>query len=259
MNDNVERQRQHFESISHEYFQQRQHPNHLRLKQLLWRAYFERHKNILPRGGTVLEAMCGHGEGKSILSEHLHPEFTYRGFDYSESMVQFARSIHGDVIEVQDITHWQPQEQHDLVILIGGLHHVFQQTEDIMKRLYAALKPGGYFISMEPTHDNVIWGKVREHIYKKNHIFDAESEQGYDLRDLNRYYAQAGFEIVEQLHVGLLAYILYYNPDAFPMLNVGSPRIVELLVALEKPFYRTWLARKISFGTFTLLRRPLAH
>jgi hypothetical protein len=57
-------------------------------------------------------------------------------------------------------------------------------------------------------------------------------------------------------HPGLLAYVLYYNPYAFPRLNVGGVGAVDLLYALERPFHRSPVGRVLSFATLSIWRRP---
>ena len=55
---------------------------------------------------------------------------------------------------------------------------------------------------------------------------------------------------------GLASYVLYYNPDAFPSLNLGGERAVRTAFALDRPFFRTPIGRFFSFATLSLWRRP---
>ena len=124
-----------------------------------------------------------------------------------------------------------------------------------MQRLATALKPGGYMINLEPTQNNPLYRWARNRIYRENELFDDETEQAFDLPELNALYRDAGLEIRDQMYPGLLAYIMYYNPDAFPALNIGSSKSVRTLFTLEKSFYRSWPARIFSFATLTLLQK----
>jgi len=252
----VDQQREHFESISDSYFHARQHPNHLLLKKLIWQHFFVRNGDVLPRGGTVIEAMCGYSEGKAILEQHCHVDFEYTGFDYSESLVDRAREAFPEAdIYVQDVTQFAPKKQYDLMILIGGLHHVYAHVGPVISLLSGAIKPGGYLINFEPTQNNALYRMARNRIYKKNELFDDDTEQAFDLAELNDLYRQGGLVVEDQVYPGLLAYIMYYNPDAFPLLNIGSAGMVRFLHALEKPFYRSFLAKFFSFATLSLLRK----
>jgi len=252
----VDRQREHFESIAKTYFDARQHPNHLLYKKLMWGFFFRKNSHLLEGGEMVIEAMCGYSEGRAILEEHCLKDFEYTGFDYSEALVEQAKSIFPNAnIYVQDVTRFEGNEQYDLMILIGGLHHVYAHAFTTMKRLSSALKPGGYMINLEPTQNNPLYRFARKKIYQNNPLFDYKTEQAFDLPELNRIYSLAGFEIEDQLYPGLLAYVMYYNPDAFPALNIGRLGTVKMLFNLEKNFYRSRLAMRFSFATLSLLKK----
>ncbi|MFN0318226.1 MAG: class I SAM-dependent methyltransferase [Burkholderiales bacterium] len=253
----VERQARHFEGIASRYLAARGGISHLEMKSLLWRDFFGTNLSLLNSPARVLEPMCGYAEGYSILSSYLPHKFSYVGFDYSPALVQEAtRRAHGGQVFVQDITTFQSPERFDLIILIGGLHHVHKHTGNVLGRLYRALLPGGWFISFEPTQNNWITREIRARIYRHNALFDEKTERGYDLHEINAEYRSAGFEIVDQMYPGLLAYVLYYNPDAFPVLNQGGIKGVRGLYRLERPYYRSCLARWASFTTLSLLRKP---
>ena len=254
----VDQQREHFESISDVYFSARQHPNHLLYKELMWKAFFKRNGHVLRDGAKVIEPMCGYSEGKAILEDHCEGTFEYTGFDFSRPLVERARkSFPGADIFVQDVTKFEGDERFDLMILIGGLHHVYGHVSSVMQRLATALKPGGYMINLEPTQNNPLYRWARNRIYRENELFDDETEQAFDLPELNALYRDAGLEIRDQMYPGLLAYVMYYNPDAFPALNIGSSKSVRTLFTLEKSFYRSWPARFFSFATLTLLQKKL--
>ena len=155
-----------------------------------------------------------------------------------------------------DATAFRTARTYDLVVLIGGLHHVHHQAERALANLVDVLRPGGHFLSFEPTHGNPLFGAVRNAIYRRNALFDAATERGFSVADLTRMFKRAGLERVDVLYPGLLSYILYYNPDAFPNLNVGGPSAVRRLFAVERPFMRSAAARTLSFATLSLWRKP---
>lgn len=97
---------------------------------------------------------------------------------------------------------------------------------------------------------------MRQRIYEKNALFDNETEQGFDLPALDAMFTQQQMMRVDQVYPGLLAYVLYYNPDAFPLLNRGGPRAVRSAFAIDRLFWRGWLGRTLSFATITLWRKP---
>ncbi|ALS59536.1 class I SAM-dependent methyltransferase [Pandoraea norimbergensis] len=258
MSNDIDRQREHFNSISEKYWSARRHENHLLLKDLIWRHFFSDKAGLLRPGTALLEPMCGMAEGLQIVRKFVQEDVVYLGFDYSENMVEHARSLHpGQRIEWQDATQFDAEGQtFDFIILIGGLHHVFDRSADVVARLCAALKPGGHFLTFEPTQNTWLTRKVRQRIYEKNALFDNETEQGFDLPALDAMFTQQQMMRVDQVYPGLLAYVLYYNPDAFPLLNRGGPRAVRSAFAIDRLFWRGWLGRTLSFATITLWRKP---
>lgn len=257
MTDLVEQQREHFNQISEKYFQSRRHPNHLLLKGLIWQTFLERNKFILAGVNRLLEPMCGMAEGHDILKDKLANGFSYYGFDYSENMVEIARRLKPSLnIGWSDVTTFKETESpFDMMILIGGLHHVHSHTPQVIRNLRDSLKPGGYFLNFEPTHNNWLTRRVRKSIYKANPLFDDDTEQGFEYIELDRHFRDSGFEKVDEVYPGLSAYVLYYNPDAFPFLNVGGTFLVRILFALDRLLWSNWAGRKLSFATMTLWRK----
>ncbi len=257
MTNTVERQREHFNSISARYAESRKHPNHLLLKNLIWSSFFEESGVTADAGTRVLEPMCGMSEGLYIVKRHLQENIEYTGFDYSEEMVAIARQENptAQIAHLDATAYASNGDSFNWIILIGGLHHVYSSAEDVVNRLAEALPKGGYFLNFEPTQNCWLTRRIRQRIYEKNALFDQESEQGFDLVDLDGIFLRAGFEKAHQVFPGLLSYVLFYNPDAFPWLNVGGQTTVRTAFAVDKFFWRTWLGRKLSFATITLWRK----
>ncbi|MBL0422267.1 class I SAM-dependent methyltransferase [Ramlibacter sp. AW1] len=258
--DLLEQQREHFNSIAEQYFAARKHPNHLELKRLIWTHFFQRHVPLMNGVKSVLEPMCGMAEGYDIVSRYAGiAGFSYLGFDYSEAMVEIARKARpGLRIEQGDVTTFSsPIPPVDLIVLIGGLHHVYSRTGEAIKTLTAALKPGGYFLSFEPTHDNWLARRTRQRIYASNPLFDVDTEQGYERQDLLAHFQKAGYEKIDEIAAGLISYVLWYNPDAFPALNRGGQALVRTMFGLDRCFWDSAVGRKLSFATISLWRAPL--
>lgn len=256
MVNDLEQQREHFNGIAEKYFSARNHPNHVALKRLIWEHFFRRHPSIAHEVRSVIEPMCGMAEGYEILRQNTRADFDYLGFDYSEAMVEIARKDKPNLrVEWGDVTTFtSPVAPADLIILIGGLHHVYSRTNDVVANLTKALKPGGYFLNFEPTHNNWLARRARQKIYKTNSLFDNDTEQGFEREDLLAHFEKAGYEKVDEVAPGLAAYVLYYNPDAFPALNIGGPALVKTLFWLDRLFWTNWIGRKLSFATITLWR-----
>lgn len=255
--DSIEKQKEHFESIALLYYEARQSLNSILYKEKLWEHIF----GFLPPAGkrgqlTVLEAMCGYAEGEKIVKKHYNLNVQYTGFDYSQNLIDSVKQRYPEKdVFVQDVTKFRPQMQYDLILIIGGLHHVHEFTEDVLNNLKYGLKDSGYLINFEPTHGNRIMQAIRDRIYRKSSFIDYETERDYHVNELNNIYAVSGFDVVWQFSPGLLAYCLYYNPDIFPRLAKINSSVLKILFAIEKPFFRTRIARFFSFATLSVLQR----
>jgi SAM-dependent methyltransferase len=254
----LERQREHFNSIADRYHQGRQTPNHLYLKQRMWTDVFSDLGDFKGRRLDVLEPMCGFCDGIDIISRHLSPDISYKGYDYSDSVVETSRRERpGIEIWQADATKYRPPENSfDLIIIIGGLHHTPLDAADIVANLAPALRSGGIFVNYEPTHGNPVFGKIRDRIYQRNSLFDEQTERAFPVGKLIEMFEHTGLRLRKILYPGLLSYVLYYNPDAFPFLNVGGRRLVAATYALDKLFYRSKIGRAFSFATLSVWTKP---
>jgi len=256
MTQDLEQQRKHFNKIAQKYFDARNHPNHQILKRLIWENFFSRHPFLLGSLRSVIEPMCGMAEGYEILKHSTNANFEYLGFDYSETMVEIAHKDKPELrVEWGDVTTFvSPIPPVDMIILIGGLHHVYSRTQEVIGNLTNALKPGGYFLNFEPTHNNWFARRARQRIYETNELFDNDTEQGFERSDLMNQFENSGYELIDEVSPGLAAYVMYYNPDAFPQLNIGGLVMVKTLFYIDRWFWSNWIGRKMSFATITLWR-----
>jgi SAM-dependent methyltransferase len=252
----TERQREHFNKVAAVYEAARRDANHLLLKELMWDELLGGRYELRVPGLAVLEAMCGFADGKDILERHLGVMVAYEGFDYSDEVVTKVRATRPELnVWQENVESFTIRRPYDLVLVIGGLHHVPHVVEPVIAHLVQAVRPGGWFINFEPTHGNRLAQVVREGIYKRNRLFDEETERAFPVQEYLDLLAGAGLRPVDVMYPGLLSYILYYNPDAFPWLNVGGGSLVRLLFRLDRPLMRRWLGRKLSFATLGLWRK----
>lgn len=253
MDDKISRQKEHFDAIAERYERARQHPNHLRLKELIWTELMGDYLTSLPSQIKVLEPMCGFADGRSILTARTDRPIDYYGFDYSSEVVERLNAKRPELhVWQQDVSQFESEERFDVIILLGGLHHVPHIAGDVVARLSRCLADGGLFINLEPTHGNRLFKAIREAIYKRNSLFDEETERAFSVQELRDFFESCDLEAVNILYPGLLAYVLYYNPDAFPYLNIGKPGLVNALWALEKPIVRSGFAKALSFATLSV-------
>jgi SAM-dependent methyltransferase len=208
-------------------------------------------------GLEVLELMCGYGEVSYIMERQLAVSIRYEGIDSSETLIGIAKRLNPSINVIKmDIGEFTPSRKYDLIVIYGGLHHVPDDVNRVFEKICGSLKQEGYFINFEPTYNSPISKKVREYIYLHNALFDSETERPFELSALNRLYASHNFKIVDQIYPGLVSYILYGNPEAFPILkNVGGLGTAKVLFNLDRFFFRNFIGRKLSFATMTLLKK----
>jgi SAM-dependent methyltransferase len=250
-------QRVHFNRIAGRYREARSGGNHLVLRDLIWSLALSGAPLPTERRLRVLEPMCGYADGYEILAKYLVCPPDYTGFDFSDRIVADLRSQRPDLDIIQaDVATYRPETSStDIVVLIGGLHHVPDRAREVVMTMARALVPGGLFISFEPTNGNRLFRVIRERIYSRNDLFEADTERAFALGDYMSMFREAGLQCVDCVFPGLLSYVLYYNPDAFPALNVGGPSVVRSIFALERPFMRSRLASIFSFATLSIWRR----
>lgn len=249
----ADKQNEHFKQISQEYYEARKNKNHLKYKELLFQYMLKDIDVDQTRRLMILEPMCGYGEGEKIIRTYLTENFAYEGFDYSDTLIQKAKENRPEInIYKQDVTKFHSSQKYDVIILLGGIHHVPDYAESVCRSLADALKKDGLFISFEPTNNNVFVQLVRNIIYRRNHLFDEGTERAFSLKQFNRIFTRNGLRVKKQYYPGLLSYILYYNPDAFPILNIGNEKTVECIFKVERRLYDNFIGRLFSFCTFSI-------
>ena len=254
--DKIEKQRRHYDNIAEKYYAYKQSNSHIVFKDLLWNYFFQDKYFLKENALSVLEPMCGYADGNNILRKHLNANIKYEGFDCSDTCLDIAKRINPSInVYKMDAAQFKTNKKYDLVILIGGLHHIPEFAKDFVNTIYNILNDQGCFINFEPTHNNSIYKGIRKQIYKHNSMFDSETEQGFALPYLNDMYLSCGFKIIDQIFPGLLSYVLYFSPEAFYFLNIGTQKSIKLLFSIEKMFFRSFLGRKFSFATLTLLQK----
>lgn len=104
---------------------------------------------------SVLDAGCGNGRFGVFLSDHLQGKISYQGLDNNAQLLQYAASslknhanIAAQFIEHDIITQPLPEEQADLVVLFGVIHHVpgAEARKRFMQSLAEHIKPDGLLI-----------------------------------------------------------------------------------------------------------------
>lgn len=160
-----------------------------------WMAEESRHDVVamLPAiQGDVLELCIGSG----MLTGYLPPTFrSYTGFDLSRTLLNAVRSrvpglrlVQGDA----STACFRP-ESFDAVLVFAGLHHLPDYPAAV-RQAYAALRPGGRFVCLEPSRD--AWYR-RPMEYLRDFIgIYSEDEVFLESRAVTETLARAGFSDV---------------------------------------------------------------
>lgn len=257
----IEQQKNHFNSIAEKYETARNGETHLLIKKLIWHHCLKGIPINRNKKYRVLEAMCGFAEGGELIIKHLGLNIDYVGFDYSDAVVNSLKNKRPELeIYQEDATQYLPEESmFDIIILIGGLHHVPNHAEQVVRNLSKGLKKDGMFINFEPTYGNPLNQWVRKKIYQKNELFDEETERDFSVSELKMFFEAANMAPLRVRHPGLLSYVLFYNPDAFPLLNIGGKWLVKLSFFIDRLFYRNFIGACFSFATLSVWQKQKAE
>ena len=141
----------------------------------------------------ILDLGCGPGRDLKTFSELGHSAV---GVDGSAEFVRMARAYSGCEVWRQDFVQLElPPAGFDGIFANASLFHVPSAAlPEVLRRLYAALKPDGVLFSSNPRGDNREgWNGPRYGSY-------------YDYETWERYLTAAGFEALGH----------YYRPPGLP-------------------------------------------
>lgn len=120
------------------------------------------------KGGGIQKALslcCGFGKVEIVFASRLPHLKQMLGLDLAEKAIEIAKQRAkeaglGHVLDfaVADLDNYEwPQDEYDLIIANGALHHL-TNIEAVVKGVHRALKPGGLFYSCE-----VVGAKWQDH------------------------------------------------------------------------------------------------
>ncbi|MBC5773751.1 class I SAM-dependent methyltransferase [Pontibacter sp. KCTC 32443] len=96
--------------------------------------------------GSALDVGCG--SGGRVIKELVSAGFKVTGIDVSEKMIELARANHPDVdFLVQDISTWQTDQKHDLIVAWDSIFHLpLQMHAPVLAKLCNMLTQNGILI-----------------------------------------------------------------------------------------------------------------
>jgi ubiquinone/menaquinone biosynthesis C-methylase UbiE len=127
------------------------------------RTVFNANRNLLDiikQGDHVLDVGCGSGSITASIASLVGDNGSVTGIDTSEHLIEIARdnytSFSNVHFEIADILQYNPAEQFDVVSAARVLQWVANPKE-ILLRMVALLKPGGYISVLDYNHEKIQW------------------------------------------------------------------------------------------------------
>jgi SAM-dependent methyltransferase len=156
---------------------------------------------------AVLEAMCGSGHSTGYLLER---GARVTGLDVSEQAITLFRgkwpqckAVVSDILE-----HELPSESFDVVVIVGGLHHVHPNVDAAVAEIWRLLKPNGLFCFSEP-HTGSVVNLMRRWWYRRDRLFE-DNEAAIDVTHLRRRF-EGKFAVLSERYFGNVAHTLVLN------------------------------------------------
>lgn len=104
---------------------------------------------------SVLDVGCGNGRFGIFLADSLSGQIDYHGIDNNLALLDYAKSSLSSYENLKcRLTEWDvvtealPDEEHDLVVLFGVIHHVpgYENRQNFVRALAERVKSGGYLV-----------------------------------------------------------------------------------------------------------------
>lgn len=202
-------QRKHFDHMAHEY------------EMNYSDEYSEKYRNIFInkpmldpinfKGKIVLEAMCGSGQTTEYL---LSRGATIIGLDISNELIEsFKKKWSKATAVTRSIFDTKFEENSiDVVVIVGGLHHIHPCVEEAINEIYRILKSGGYFCFAEP-HEGSFPNLFRGIWYKIDSTFES-TEKPINPEFLMKKFSSK-FYCKKPQYIGSVAFLLVLNSMIF--------------------------------------------
>lgn len=201
-------------------------------------------------GQVVLDPMCGHGNLAPFLLEHsstvilndLSPEMVERIGDDLRARCRLLAPSDARHLSLDDASV-------DVIVVSGGLHHVFKHLAELLAEFRRVLRPDGWFLFGEPSNDFMPIRLLRNTIYRFSSKFDSDHEQGFRYSALRDSLMKAGFDSVSMRPFGSIGYLLMAQVGVIPLLKrVKSPGLFRFLIDVDRVVERTPLIRRSCFA-----------
>jgi SAM-dependent methyltransferase len=196
---------------------------------------------------SLIEIASGVGQASAWLRAQ-RPSLEIAGCDISEAAAKDFTARHGRPCWVWDMTKpIEPEQTFDIVLVMGGIHHLVADLPTAFRNIHRLLNPGGRLLMSEPNADFIL-EPVRQLWYRTDRKnFDAENEHALAHGKLLGAHGE-GFRLRRLNYVGGPAYFLLLQNWVLRIPKQAKRHIAGPLMAFERMYHR--LPGKLPFSTF---------
>lgn len=195
-------------------------------------------------GKEVLDGMCASGIETGFL---LSRGARVTGLDISGNNIALYKSKWGCQSHVSSIHETGLRvEAFDVVYIFGGLHHIIPLLDETIREIHRILKPGGYFVFVEPNKDTFA-NKFRELWYKADSRFQAD-EKALSYPAIADKYLGKLFVGDKVFYGGNIAYLLIAQSLILGIPEAVKMALFRLLFFIERTIGATNMLPKLFFA-----------
>jgi len=120
-----------------------------------WNKVLDYISQNAPEDGTMVDLMCGPGHLIGKIAS-IRKDLNLKGVDIDKRYISHAKKAYPKIdFELADILSWEPEEQQDIIICTGALHHIpYDQQENAVERMASIVKPEGFVLISDSYLDD---------------------------------------------------------------------------------------------------------
>lgn len=183
----------------------------------------------------VLEVACGSGANLKALSSFLPAGNKYYGVDISQRAVDDFNKNHGEksgfCVDFTKRTLSLPWSEFDVILVIGGIHHMTRDLDGVFLNLHRHLKPSGLAIFVEPN--KLFMNRLRQWWYRRDRFFDDENEEAISHDELADRFSEI-FKPVTVHYFGGFGFFIILQSMILRVPSVLKMALHKPLTAVDK-------------------------